>query len=103
MEELQLDPDIRLVCEPGGLIVFSAAHLHSTVPNTSDVTRISIDFRTVHAGDLAAGREAPNLDSQSSGTTLMDYLCGSTLEHFPDELIQQHLAGSQTALHPTPR
>ena len=103
MEELQLEPEIRLVCEPGGLIVFSAAQLHSTVPNTSDVTRISIDFRTVHAGDLAAGKEAPNLDSESSGTTLMDYLRGSTLEHFPDELIQQHLDGSQTALHPTPR
>ena len=103
MEELQLEPDIRLVCEPGGLIVFSAAQLHSTVPNTSDLTRISIDFRTVHAGDLADGKGAPNLDSESSGTTLMDYLRGTDLAHFPDDLIETHTHGSQTALHPTPR
>ena len=45
--ELELEPDVRITCPPGGLILFSAAHLHSTVPNTSQSTRFSIDFRTV--------------------------------------------------------
>lgn len=34
-EPLELDPQVRLVCDVGGLFLFSAAHLHSTVPNTS--------------------------------------------------------------------
>src|SRR5476651_1717122 len=56
------DPDLRLLCPPGGIILFSAAQLHSTVPNTSGEARYSIDFRTVHRGDAAAGRGAPNQD-----------------------------------------
>ena len=40
----------------GGTIVFSAAQLHSTVPNTTDRTRFSIDFRTVNLDDLRERR-----------------------------------------------
>jgi hypothetical protein len=46
----------------GGLIEFSGQHLHSSVPNHSGRTRFSIDFRTVHIGDIEAGRSAPNVD-----------------------------------------
>ena len=35
--------------------IFSAAQLHSTVPNTTDRTRFSIDFRTVNLDDLVEG------------------------------------------------
>lgn len=38
----------RLVVPPGGIVVFSVAHLHSLVPATSGYTRVSMDFRTVH-------------------------------------------------------
>jgi len=31
--------DVRLLCPPGGLIMFSGAHLHETVPNTSGLAR----------------------------------------------------------------
>ena len=58
-EPLQLEPEIRLVCPVGGAYQFSAAHLHSTVPNTSNVTRFSIDFRTVHVDDVAVEVEPP--------------------------------------------
>ncbi len=38
--------------EVGGAISSRRRNLHSTVPNTSDVTRYSIDFRTVHLDDV---------------------------------------------------
>ena len=53
--------EMRLLVPPGGLILFSAAHLHETVPNTSGLARYSIDFRTVHKGDAVARRGAANL------------------------------------------
>jgi hypothetical protein len=59
-EPLELVPDIRLVPPPGGLILFSGQQLHSTVENTSNRTRFSIDFRTVHVGDVRGRRGAPN-------------------------------------------
>lgn len=48
--------DLRLLVPPGGVILFSAAQLHETVPNTSGLARYSINFRTVHRGDAAARR-----------------------------------------------
>lgn len=86
LEPLELEPDVRVVTEPGGMLIFSAAHLHSTVPNTSGKTRFSIDFRTVHLDDLALQRGAHNVDSQCSGTTVYDYLRGSDLAHVPNEV-----------------
>ncbi len=102
LEELQLQPDIRIVCPPGGIILFSAAHLHSTVPNTTEVTRFSIDFRTVDARDIAVNRGAPNVDSESRGTTMMDYLRGTDLQHFSDETIQRYAELIPEAESPTP-
>jgi hypothetical protein len=90
IEPLELEPDVRLITEPGGLIIFSAAQLHSTVPNTSGRTRISIDFRTVHLDDLAAHDGAPNIDSRCSGTTIGDYLRGTDFTHVPEEIADQY-------------
>jgi len=87
LEDLELDPQLRIVCPPGGLVAFSAAHMHSTVPNTSGRTRISVDFRTVHIDELEVRGGAPNLDSACSGTTIRDYLRGSDLSGVPDEVI----------------
>lgn len=86
LEPLELDPQIRVVTEPGGLLIFSAAHLHSTVPNTSGMTRFSIDFRTVHLDELPTNGGAPNLDSDCTGTTIQDYLRGSDLSHVPADV-----------------
>jgi hypothetical protein len=86
-EELQLDPQIRLICPVGGVIQFSAAQMHSSVPNTSGVTRFSIDFRTIHIDDAAARRGAPNIDSACTGTVMRDYLNGTDLSRVPDEII----------------
>ena len=73
---------------PGGTIVFSGAQLHSTVPNTTDVARYSIDFRTVHFDDVVARRGAPNIDSRSTGTTMRDYLRASDLQRLPEDIIR---------------
>lgn len=85
-EPLELDPQIRLIPPVGGTVIFSAAQMHSTVPNHSGRTRFSIDFRTVHIDDVAARRGAPNVDSACTGTTLRDYLRATDLAHVPEEL-----------------
>jgi len=86
-EPLDLEPDVRVVTPPGGTLVFSAAQLHSTVPNTTSRTRFSIDFRTVNLDDLIEGVAAPNVDSECTGTTLRDFLRASDLEPLPDDII----------------
>lgn len=90
LEPIELDPQIRLVTEPGGSILFSAAQLHSTVPNTSGRTRFSIDFRTVHLHDLRTGRAAPNIDSRPKGTSLRDFMHGTDLTPVPDDVIDMY-------------
>lgn len=87
-EPLDTDPQIRLICRRGGLVLFSGAQMHSTVPNTSGRTRFSIDFRTVNEEDVALRRGAPNVDSECTGTTLRDYLRGTDLARLPDELVR---------------
>ena len=86
-EPLELDPQLRLVSKVGGIIIFSGAQMHSTVPNTSGRTRFSIDFRTVHIDDVVAHRGAPNIDSACTGTTLRDFLCATDFSQIPEDLI----------------
>jgi len=97
-EPIDLDPQVRLICPPGGIIVFSGAHLHSTVPNTSGRTRFSIDFRTVHLGDAMSDTGALNVDSACTGTTMGDYLRCTDLAHLPAELIDRYEAGNVVCL-----
>lgn len=65
---------VRIACESGDLLVFSAAHLHQTRPHASGRTRFSIDFRTVSLDDHRCGRGAPNVDNRSTGSALDDYV-----------------------------
>jgi hypothetical protein len=84
------DFQIRPVPPVGGIMIFSGAQLHSSVPNTSGRTRISVDFRTVHRLDVEQHGGAVNVDSHCTGTTLRDYLRVSDLAHLPDELIAEY-------------
>ena len=95
-EPLELDPQLRLICPVGGMILFSAAQMHSSVPNTSGVTRFSIDFRTVHLDDAAAKRGAPNIDSACSGTVMRDYLRCTDLSGIPEEVISLYDDGTES-------
>jgi hypothetical protein len=93
-EPMELDPQIRVVTPVGGLLIFSGAHMHSTVPNTTGRTRFSIDFRTVHVDDVSAMRGAPNVDSACTGTTMNDYLRGSDLSCLPASLVDLYEPGA---------
>lgn len=53
---------IEVVIQPGDVLLFSGAHLHATVPNSSGIPRFSVELRTVTLDDVLAGRGAPNVD-----------------------------------------
>ena len=72
------------------MLIFSAAQLHSTVPNTTGRTRFSIDFRTVNIDDLLERRGARNVDAECTGTTLGDFMRASDLAPLPDEIIDSY-------------
>ena len=78
---------MRLVVPPGGAIVFSGAQLHSTVPNSTDSVRWSIDFRTVNIDDVINKCGAPNTDSASTGTSLRDFLRVADLAPITEQII----------------
>ena len=73
-EPLELEPEIRFVVPPGGVIVFSGAQLHSTVPNTTNTVRWSIDFRTINIDDVASKRGAPGARGDSGTRHLLSYV-----------------------------
>jgi hypothetical protein len=68
--------------------------MHETVPNTTNLARYSIDFRTVHLDDVLGRRGAPNIDSNCTGTTMRDYLRAVDLSHLPQEAIALYDDGS---------
>ncbi|MPY97768.1 MAG: hypothetical protein GEU97_07155 [Actinophytocola sp.] len=67
------EPRLCLVPPVGGIMLFSGDQLHASIPNTSGVTRYSIDFRTVHLTDIREGRSAPGVDVACRGTALRDF------------------------------
>lgn len=91
-EPIELEPQVRVVPEAGGTLMFSGAQLHSTVPNTSGRTRFSIDFRTVHISDVRARRGAPNVDASCTGTTLRDFVRCNDLAPMPEDLALEYEA-----------
>jgi hypothetical protein len=92
-EELDPSDELRIVSGAGSLVVFSAAQMHSSVANLSGRTRYSIDFRTVHAADVASGGGARNHDAECTGTSLGDFLRACDLTRFPDPTIRRYRAG----------
>jgi hypothetical protein len=89
-EEIEREPDIRVIAPPGGVLLFSGAQLHTTVPNTSGRTRFSIDFRVVNRLDVETRTGAPNVDSECTGTNLGDFLRATDLERLPADLIAEY-------------
>jgi hypothetical protein len=93
-QDIDLDPQIRIMGKAGSVLIFSAAHLHSTVPNTSGATRFSIDFRTVNRADIESGAGAKNVDSHCTGTSLRDFMRGTDLQRLPEKVVAQYDDGS---------
>lgn len=73
--------EIKISCNAGNLLLFSACHLHGTSPNLTDQTRFSIDFRTVDKEDLNI-RYAPNVDNESTGSIIEDMLSALNFEKY---------------------
>jgi hypothetical protein len=86
---VEIDTSNPLVFVPavGGVIEFAGQHLHSSVPNHSGRTRFSIDFRTVHVGDIEQGRGAPNVDVECTGSSIRDFIRASDFEPMPEEIV----------------
>ncbi len=61
-DEVDWSTALRLAVMPGDVVCFSGAQLHASVPNRTGVARFSVETRTVFAGDVEAGRGAPNID-----------------------------------------
>jgi hypothetical protein len=79
----------------GGLIEFSGQHLHSSVPNHSGRTRFSIDFRTVHIGDIEAGLSAANVDVHCTGSSIRDFIRASDLSPMPERVVELFNDGTE--------
>jgi hypothetical protein len=88
---VEIDTRNPLVFVPGvgGVIEFSGQHLHSSVPNHSGRTRISIDFRTVHIGDIESGRGAPDVDIECTGSSIRDFIRASDFAPMPDHIVRR--------------
>jgi hypothetical protein len=99
---MQPDPQFRVIANVGGVMLFSAAQLHSTVPNTCGLTRYSIDFRTVNLDDIWTKCGAPNVDSAATGTTLRDYVRATDFTPLPDEAVALYFDGTEAEFTPSP-
>jgi hypothetical protein len=93
---VEQNPQLRIVANLGAVMLFSAAQLHSTVPNTCGITRYSIDFRTVSLGDVLEKRGARNIDSASTGTTLGDYIRAADYKHLPEQAVALYFDGTES-------
>jgi ectoine hydroxylase-related dioxygenase (phytanoyl-CoA dioxygenase family) len=73
-----------VVVDPGDVVIFSGAHLHASVVNTSGKTRYSCEIRSVNALDYKHGKGAPNVDGRAPRVPLHWFHCvddaGRTLE-----------------------
>lgn len=71
------DPDIqtafKVTAKANEAIFFAGNHLHGTLPNTSDVTRYTLEIRMITSEILQNNLGMVNLDNRSSGTTLYDF------------------------------
>lgn len=78
---------------PGGVLLFSGAQLHTSIPNTSGLARFSVDFRTVDVRDVLQDRGAPVVDADCTGTSIRDFV--SLRDDAPfDEAMVRELFGS---------
>jgi hypothetical protein len=79
--------ELIILPAPGEVLLFSGAQLHASIPNTSGQARFSVDFRTVDVGDLIAGRGAPLVDVQCTGTAIRDFINVADERSFDEQTV----------------
>ena len=94
-EPIERTPELRVVCPVGGILLFSGAHLHSSVPNTSGKTRFSVDFRTVNEDDLDGRIGAVDVDSACTGSALREFRSAASLAPLPEEVVEKYEDGTE--------
>lgn len=75
----------------GEAVLFSPHELHGTAPNTSGITRFTIEVRMVFYEDIINRAGAPNLDNASTGSTLVDFFEPFTGERFDIGLVKKYI------------
>lgn len=80
--------DLVVLPPAGGILLFSGAQLHRSMPNTSGRARYSIDFRTVDKRDLVAGVGAPVVDADCQGTSVRDFVNMVDDSPFDEQLVR---------------
>ena len=84
LEKVDFEDELKVVCNTGDLIVFSGNHLHGTVPNTSNKTRFSIDFRII-SRKFYQKKLGNNIDTHSKGSTISDFTNSNLLINFKSD------------------
>ena len=79
--------ELVILPAPGEVLLFSAAQLHASTPNTSGRARFSVDFRTVSVPDLMAGHGAPLVDVHCTGTAIRDFLNVADESSFDEQTV----------------
>lgn len=69
LQEIDLSKARPVTIAPGEIILFSSQHAHVGIPNHTDLTRISLETRTLRLADLETGRGAPNVDGRARWTS----------------------------------
>jgi hypothetical protein len=69
LEAIDPEQGVAVDIAPGSLIAFSGAHAHAGVGNSTGLTRISFETRSILIDDLMAGLGAPNVDGHAPWMT----------------------------------
>lgn len=83
------DQELIVLPAPGEVLLFSGAQLHASIPNTSGRARFSVDFRVVSVPDLLAGRGAPLVDANCTGTAIRDFINVADERSFDEDVVQR--------------
>jgi hypothetical protein len=85
--DVVVDNPLVPVLQPGAALLFSGAHLHGSVPNTSGVARYSIDFRTVDRRHVEERIGASMDDVACTGTSIRDFVRVADGERIEEDVV----------------
>jgi hypothetical protein len=73
--------------------------LHTSIPNSSGLSRYSVDFRTVDTRDLLAGRGAPLVDARCTGTAIRDFVSIKDESPFAEDTVRSIFGAPPEGVH----
>ena len=91
--------DVIPLPAPGEVLLFSGAQLHASIPNTSGLSRYSVDFRSVDVRDLLAGHGAPVVDAWCTGTAIRDFVSVKDESGFDEDMVRSIFGAPPAGAH----